>query len=164
LRSPQELLQLKICDMAMGSGVFLVQTCRYLAERLVEAWQQEALMLQGDLSLMQSNALLMQSNASTMQSNTLPTKGDTLPMQDSAFDTATVRVLPDGGLSLGELGETLLPKDLEEQAIVARRLIADRCLYGVDKNPLAVEMAKLSLWLITLAKSRPFTFLDHALK
>src|SRR5690606_3884139 len=43
-------------------------------------------------------------------------------------------------------------------------LIADRCLYGVDKNPLAVEMAKLSLWLITLDKHRPFTFLDHALK
>ncbi|WP_420805879.1 Eco57I restriction-modification methylase domain-containing protein [Neosynechococcus sphagnicola] len=42
--------------------------------------------------------------------------------------------------------------------------MADRCLYGVDKNPLAVEMAKLSLWLITLAKGRPFTFVDHALK
>ncbi|MCC7359019.1 MAG: hypothetical protein IT317_06060, partial [Anaerolineales bacterium] len=39
-----------------------------------------------------------------------------------------------------------------------------RCLYGVDKNPLAVEMAKLSLWLITLDRNRPFTFLDHALK
>ena len=37
-------------------------------------------------------------------------------------------------------------------------------LYGVDKNPLAVEMAKLSLWLITLQKDRPFSFLDHALR
>ncbi len=44
------------------------------------------------------------------------------------------------------------------------RLVADRCLYGVDKNPLAVEMAKLSLWLITLQKDRPFSFLDHALR
>jgi hypothetical protein len=42
--------------------------------------------------------------------------------------------------------------------------VADRCLYGVDKNPLAVEMAKLSLWLITLAKGQPFSFLDHALR
>ncbi|NJR61912.1 MAG: endonuclease domain-containing protein, partial [Cyanobacteria bacterium CRU_2_1] len=41
LRSPAELLQLKICDMAMGSGAFLVQTCRYLAGKLVEAWQRE---------------------------------------------------------------------------------------------------------------------------
>jgi hypothetical protein len=47
---------------------------------------------------------------------------------------------------------------------VARRIVADRCLYGVDKNPMAVEMAKLSLWLITLQKNRPFTFLDHALR
>jgi type II restriction/modification system DNA methylase subunit YeeA len=47
---------------------------------------------------------------------------------------------------------------------VAQRIVADRCLYGVDKNLLAVEMAKLSLWLVTLAKRRPFTFLDHALK
>ncbi len=39
LRSAKELLQLKICDMAMGSGAFLVQTCRYLSERLVEAWE-----------------------------------------------------------------------------------------------------------------------------
>src|SRR5204862_2890767 len=38
LRSPQELLELKVCDPAMGSGAFLVQACRYLAERLVESW------------------------------------------------------------------------------------------------------------------------------
>ena len=42
--------------------------------------------------------------------------------------------------------------------------MADSCLYGVDRNPMAVEMAKLSMWLITLAKDRPFTFVDHALR
>ena len=52
----------------------------------------------------------------------------------------------------------------DEQLLLARRLIANRCLYGVDKNPLAVEMAKLSLWLITMQKEKPFTFLDHSLK
>ena len=40
LRSPKELLDLKICDMACGSGAFLVQACRYMAERLVEAWEE----------------------------------------------------------------------------------------------------------------------------
>ena len=40
----------------------------------------------------------------------------------------------------------------------------DRCLYGVDKNPMAVEMAKLSMWLITMKRNEPFTFLDHTLK
>ncbi|MGE5489489.1 MAG: Eco57I restriction-modification methylase domain-containing protein, partial [bacterium] len=42
--------------------------------------------------------------------------------------------------------------------------IAQRCLYGVDKNPLAADLAKLSLWLATLAKDHPFTFLDHSLR
>ena len=42
--------------------------------------------------------------------------------------------------------------------------MADRCIYGVDKNPLAVEIAKLSIWLTTMDKGRPFGFLDHALK
>jgi hypothetical protein len=42
--------------------------------------------------------------------------------------------------------------------------VADRCIYGVDKNPLAVEIAKLSIWLTTMDKGKPFTFLDHALK
>ena len=41
LRSASELLQLKICDLAMGSGAFLVQTCRYLSGKLVEAWAAE---------------------------------------------------------------------------------------------------------------------------
>jgi hypothetical protein len=48
--------------------------------------------------------------------------------------------------------------------MIARQLIAERCLYGVDLNPLAVELAKLSIWLVTLAKGRPFGFLDHNLR
>ncbi len=39
LKSPREILELKVCDLAMGSGAFLVQVCRYLSERLVEAWE-----------------------------------------------------------------------------------------------------------------------------
>ena len=60
--------------------------------------------------------------------------------------------------------EQLIPLDRQERLLYARRLVAERCLYGVDKNPLAVEMAKLSLWLLTLAKDKPFTFLDHAIR
>ena len=52
----------------------------------------------------------------------------------------------------------------DDLLVEARRLVADRCIYGVDKNPLAVEMAKLSLWLITLDRAKPFSFLDHSLK
>lgn len=58
----------------------------------------------------------------------------------------------------------ILPRDTDARIVIARRLIAERCLYGVDLNPLAVELAKLSIWLITLAKDRPFGFLDHNLR
>ena len=48
--------------------------------------------------------------------------------------------------------------------IFARRLIAQRCLYGLDRNPVAVDLAKVSLWLVTLAKDHALTFVDHALR
>lgn len=123
LQPAVELLKLKICDMAMGSGAFLVQTCRYLAERLVEAWE----------------------NA-------------------EKDNPGKIVIAPEGELSKSRPEECVIPKEADERLAVARRIVAERCLYGVDKNPLAVEMAKLSLWLITLAKGRPFTFVDHALK
>jgi len=44
-----------------------------------------------------------------------------------------------------------------------RREIAQRCLFGVDINPVAVQLARLSLWLTTLAANKPLTFLDHHL-
>ncbi len=119
LKSPAELLDLKICDPAMGSGAFLVQACRWLADRLVEAWvQAEA-------------------------------RGHTVGM--------------DGRVAHADASIEPLPREIEARTIVARRLIAERCLYGVDLNPLAVELAKLSIWLVTLAKGRPFGFLDHNL-
>jgi hypothetical protein len=105
LRRPNEILALKVCDLAMGSAAFLVAAARYLGIRLVSAWDEHP----------------------------------------------------------GEAPDDL-PTDLEERTLVARRLVAERCLYGVDKNPLAVEIAKVSLWLETLQKDRPFTFVDHALR
>ena len=58
---------------------------------------------------------------------------------------------------------TNIPPD-EDELLYAKRLVARRCLYGVDRNPLATDLAKLSLWLATLARDHEFTFLDHALK
>jgi hypothetical protein len=123
LKSPKDILELKVCDMAMGSGAFLVQACRYLSERLVEAWENAEKAHPGE-----------------------------------------ILVTPEGGFSAGELQERLIPQEAAERLAISRRLIADRCLFGVDINPMAVEMAKLSIWLITVDKSRPFTFLNHALK
>ena len=56
-----------------------------------------------------------------------------------------------------------LPPD-EDEDLHARRLVVQRCIYGVDRNPIAADLARLSLWLATLARDHEFTFLDHALK
>ena len=63
----------------------------------------------------------------------------------------------------GSRGTTRTPLD-EDDVTYARRLVAQRCLYGVDRNPVAVDLAKMSLWLVTLAREHAFTFLDHALR
>lgn len=55
-------------------------------------------------------------------------------------------------------------QDDEQLLAVCRLLIAGHCVYGVDKNPLAVDLAKASLWLITAASGLPLTFLDHRLR
>jgi len=52
----------------------------------------------------------------------------------------------------------------EADMIYWKRRVVQSCIYGVDLNPLAVELAKLSLWLITVAKDRPLSFLDHHLR
>ena len=89
---------------------------------------------------------------------------------DAAWDTAqrehgpTVQITPYGHPSSGLPEEELIPPNPDERSIYALRIIVERCLYGVDRNPLAVEMAKLSLWLLTLQRNRPFTFLDHAIR
>ncbi len=56
-------------------------------------------------------------------------------------------------------------KEPEEEDIRwARREVVEKCIFGVDLNPMAVELAKLSLWLYTVAKGKPLNFLDHHLK
>jgi hypothetical protein len=101
--SSDQLLSLKICDPAMGSGAFLVEACRFLGDHVVAAWERE-----------------------------------------------------------GQVDKIASAK--EDVVVHARRLVAQRCLYGVDKNPFAVSLAKLSLWLVTLARDEPFTFVDHCLR
>ena len=57
------------------------------------------------------------------------------------------------------------PREVEEDEIRwARREVVERCIYGVDLNPLAVDLAKLSLWLSTVSLHKPLNFLDHHLR
>ena len=91
------ILELKVADIACGSGAFLVAAARYLADRLVEAWQRE------------------------------------------------------------EAVTGMTPRELETHAI---RTVIATCLYGADINAMAVEMCKLSLWLVSLDPKLPFSFVD----
>ena len=52
---------------------------------------------------------------------------------------------------------------LSDQAII-RRMVLKRCIYGVDKNPMTVELAKVSLWLHSFTVGAPLSFLDHHLR
>ena len=115
IRPSKQILELKVADIAMGSGAFLVAACRYLADRLIEAWLDE---------------------------------GDAEALAMDLHRTA------------GRVGADA---EADQLLLKARREITEHCLYGVDINPLAVEMAKLSLWLITMDTERPFGFLDDRL-
>ncbi len=71
-------------------------------------------------------------------------------------------IQPDESTGSWKAGET---KDAGETDLTYwKRRVAQQCIYGVDLNPLAVELAKLSLWLITAAKDHPLSFLDHHLR
>ncbi len=117
LRPWSEIVDLKIVDPACGSGAMLVSACRYLADRLVEAWKAEEV-----------------------------AGGVPLPLPGA------------------EGAPLVLSTEPDEWTVEAMRLVAGRCLYGVDINDMAVEMCKLSLWLATLAKGKPFSFLDHSIR
>src|SRR5205814_1122885 len=86
-------------------------------------------------------------------------------MGSGAFLVGACRFLGDRIAELWQRdGNTpAIPPD-EDAQLYARRLVAQRCLFGVDRNLYAVQLAKLSLWLVTLARDHPFTFLDGALR
>lgn len=96
-KSSDEILELRVADIACGSGAFLVAAARFLASELAEAWYEER----------------------------------------------------------------AIPAVTEEYRLQAMREVVARCLYGVDINEMAVEMCKLSLWLVSLDRRRPFSFVDN---
>ncbi|MGH1555549.1 hypothetical protein ACRAWF_38210 [Streptomyces sp. L7] len=99
-KTAEQILELKVADIAMGSAAFLVAACRYLADRLIEAWERQG--------------------------------------REEAVKYRAGRAV-----------DAVTAADAESDPVVieARRQIIEHCLYGVDINPMAVEMAKLSLWL-----------------
>jgi hypothetical protein len=110
IKRPEGILELRVCDPAVGSGAILVAAVRYLAGKLVESRLEHGELMARDLETAASDPV-----------------------------------------------ET-------DPHVQAQRDVVSQCIYAVDRDPMAVEMAKLSLWLVTMANGRPFTFLDHAIK
>jgi hypothetical protein len=120
-KTPEEILSLKVCDPAMGSGSFLVAALRVLTDAVIASLHQHR------------------------------------------------RLVAKDGSELVHIDCALLPSADQDQtaegvAAIVRRAVVEHCLYGVDLDPLAVELARVSLWVETLDKRLPFTFLDHKLR
>jgi hypothetical protein len=130
-------LSLRVCDPAMGSGHFLVTLVDVLADRTLPAMDEAAVKAKealGEEPVYRS------------------------PLQDkieAIRDRIRERAASEGW--------KVADSQLDDRHIV-RRMILKRTVYGVDKNPMAVELAKVSLWLHTFTVGAPLSFLDHHLR
>lgn len=132
------MLDLKICDPAMGSGHFLVSLVDYLADNILQAIDES-----------ETEGFIPWSDVNN-------------PYVSSVSDRiASIRLLI--SQQAQEHGWSIREEQLDDKQIV-RRMILKRCIYGVDKNPMAVELSKVSLWLHTFTVGAPLSFLDHHLR
>ena len=128
----ERLLDLKICDPAMGSGHFLVSLVDYMADQVITAMAETETMVEWADYIS--------------------------PLAD--------RIEGIRNTILGNAEErswTVDPEQLDDRHII-RRMVLKRCVYGVDKNQMAVELAKVALWLHSFTVGAPLSFLDHHLR
>ncbi len=135
-KKPEQILALKVVDPACGSGTFPVAALRFLTDALYAA-----LHCHGRIQ--------------------------------EQGDRAVVALLTGPGQEQGaaeRLCEELLPCRPDDALFeprlkaVLRRHVVERCIYGVDLDPLAVELCRLALWIETMDRTLPFSFLDHKVK
>jgi hypothetical protein len=134
------MLDLRICDPAMGSGHFLVTLVDVLADRALEAiaWA-----------------------ADTVVSRPWGKAKD--PPWGSPL-VARINTIRERILSAGKSHGWAIAIDQLDDRHIVRRMILKRVIHGVDKNPMAVELAKVALWLHTFTVGAPLSVLDHHLK
>lgn len=125
----EAILDLKVCDPAMGSGHFLVSLVDRLTDHVMHA--------------------LAESHRSAQYTSPLVERIDGIRRTIERNAAAK--------------GWTVDSARLQDRHIV-RRMVLKRCVYGVDKNPMAVELAKVSLWLHSFTVGAPLSFLDHHLR
>jgi hypothetical protein len=134
-KKPEEILALKVCDHACGSGTFPVAALRFLTGAVYEALHTHD-RLTGDIGRPLDEILGLATSAEIPEN----IRAFRLPCRpgDDDFEKKTKAVL--------------------------RRYVVERSIYGVDIDPLAVELCRLSLWIETMDRSLPFSFLDHKIK
>ena len=126
----EKILELKVCDPAMGSGHFLVSLVDYLADGVIAAMAEAEALEEGYVS---------------------PLVGRIQAIRDRIVANAEDR-------------NWAIDRDRLDDRHIVRRMVLKRCVYGVDKNPMAVELAKVALWLHTFTVGAPLSFLDHHLR
>ena len=137
------MLELKICDPAMGSGHFLVALVDDMADRVLEAVTAAQLLV----AAQPWAAHLSEQNRPWLS----PTVARVAHIRSSIKKQATAH------------GWVVTDAQLDDRHIV-RRMVLKKCIFGVDKNLMAVELAKTALWLHTFTVGAPLSFLDHHLK
>ena len=126
----EKILELKVCDPAMGSGHFLVSLVDYLADGVIAGMAEAEALAEGYVS---------------------PLVGRIQAIRDRIVANAEERAWA-------------IDRDRLDDRHIVRRMVLKRCVYGVDKNPMAVELAKVALWLHTFTVGAPLSFLDHHLR
>lgn len=138
-KEPHEILGIKVCDPACGSGAFLVGALHYLTEVLYESLEYHRRVTE-------------------------------IRGRDATYLDFRPKTLPFGAPSQAYIDEHLVPVPPTDERFPAmtkahlRRYVVESCIYGVDLSPLAVELARMSLWIETMDRDLPFTFLDHKIK
>ncbi len=159
---PCAILKLKVIDKAMGSGHFLVEACRFLGEALYDAARRCDELAAAAEKLAESYRASAktkpehQALAAEQEARAAMLRQRVMDLPDP--DDELLRYLPSRSVE-GTAGGVSHNKAI----VLCRRMVAVHCLYGVDKNPLAVELAKLALWIECHAEGLPLTFLDHRL-
>ncbi len=136
---PEQILDVKTCDPACGSGTFPLAALRFLTDALYKSLQRhERIKRDGERSVIRLLRLHHDKNSTTAG--------------ESPFHEELIPCPPDDG-------------DFEPRLkAVLRRHVVERCIYAVDLDPLAVELCQLSLWIETMNRELPFGFLDHKIK
>ncbi|MCY7315728.1 MAG: Eco57I restriction-modification methylase domain-containing protein [Rubrivivax sp.] len=137
------ILELKVCDPAMGSGHFLMALVDFLADRVLEA------------ATAAQQRVAEQPWAAHLVERGRPWESPLLARLAAVRQAIKAQAK--------EHGWAVADAQLDDRHIV-RRMVLKKCVFGVDKNAMAVELAKTALWLHTFTVGAPLSFLDHHLK